>query len=101
MRKFFRKLFTAADTNKIEVMYFGRASEFLMMTSERIEVSDEVSTLEKMLNSLRLRSETWAYELDREHVFCTINRKAAQWSTPLNAGDEVGIFSNRSLFAPM
>ncbi len=99
MKKLFRNLLAAARTNQVEVMYFGRASEFLMMTSERIEISDEMNTLEKLLDGLRRRGNVWAYELDRQHVVCTLNRKVAQSSDTLNAGDEVGIFSSKSLFA--
>lgn len=70
-----------------------------MMTSERIEISDDIGTLGKMLDALRQRGNVWAYELDQQYLCCTINRKAAQWSDTLRAGDEVGIFSSKSSFA--
>jgi molybdopterin converting factor small subunit len=84
---------------KVEIMYFGRPSDFLMMTSERIDISNGIYTLEKMLDGLRKRGNNWAYELDQNHVICTVNRQAARLSNTLVAGDEIGIFSSKSLFA--
>ena len=79
-------------------MYFGRASDFLMMTSERIGISVEKYTLEEMLDRLRQRGDRWAYELDNSHVICSINSKKALLSDNIRIGDEVGIFSRKSMF---
>jgi len=79
-------------------MYFGRTSEFLMMTSERLDISGGVHTLAQMLDGLRMRGDSWAYELDDDHVICTVNRKAALLSDTIAVGDEIGIFSSRSMF---
>ena len=83
---------------KIEIMYFGRASDRLMMTSERMDVLDEVASLKQLLNKLRARGSSWAYELDESYVFCTINEKLAEMSDALKEGDEIDIFSRKSLF---
>lgn len=79
-------------------MYFGRASDFLMMTSERIVIANDKYTLEQMLNKLRQRGDRWAYELDNNHLVCTVNGKAALMSDKLKVGDEIGIFSRKSIF---
>ena len=100
MRKFFRSLFglSLESRDEIEVMYFGRTSDFLMMTSERMEISVGESTLEIMLNRLRKRGGRWAYELDNSHVICSVNGRAALLSDNLKVGDEIGIYSKKSMF---
>lgn len=79
-------------------MYFGRVSDFLMMTSERIGISVEKYTLEQMLNKLRQRGERWACELDSSHVICSVNGKSALLTDELKIGDEIGIYSRKSMF---
>lgn len=83
---------------KIEVMYFGCPSEYLLMTSERMVISNDISTLQQVLNKLRNRGGRWAYELDDRHVICTVDRKATMLSDAIEDGDEIGIFSRKSLF---
>lgn len=83
---------------EVEIMYFGRVSDFLMMTSERIGVSVEKYTLEQMLNKLRQRGERWAYELNDSLVICSINGKNALLSDNIMIGDEIGIFSRKPMF---
>lgn len=84
--------------HEVEIMYFGRPSEFLMMTSERMVITGERHTLGQILDGLRKRGDRWAYELDDHHVICTVNGKAAAASAALEAGDEIDIFSRTSLF---
>ncbi len=100
MKKFFRSLFgfSLESRDEIEIMYFGRASDFLMMTSERIGISVEKYTLEEMLDRLRQRGDRWACELDNSYVICLINGKNALLSDELKVGDEIGIFSRKSMF---
>jgi molybdopterin converting factor small subunit len=82
---------------KIEVMYFGRPSEYLLMTSERIDIPDNHPTLQQVLNRLKSRGDRWAYELDNSHVICTVSQKAVGLSETIEVGDEIGIFSRKSL----
>ena len=82
----------------IDIMYIGRPSEFLLTTSERMEVPDAAPTLQKVLDRLRERGERWVYELDERHVICTVNRVPAVQSACLAAGDEIGIHSRKSIF---
>ncbi len=88
-----------AGKHEIEIMYFGRPSEFLMMTSERMGIANEMDTLAKVLNKLRQRGDRWAYELDDSHVLCTVNGKTAALSDTIAAGEELGIFSRKSWHA--
>jgi molybdopterin converting factor small subunit len=90
--------FHSKACNEIEIMYFGRTSDFLMMTSERIGISVEINTLEKMLDKLRQRVDRWACELDNSYVICLINGKNALLSDELKIGDQIGIFSRKSMF---
>jgi molybdopterin converting factor small subunit len=92
--------FSASLESKREVaiLYFGRASEFLLMTSERMAISSEASTLEQLLNSLRERGGRWPYELDGSHVVCTVNGKAACMQDTIKPGAEINIFSKKSVF---
>lgn len=82
----------------VEIMYFGRPSEFLLMTSERMEVPIARPTLQHVLGRLRSRGDRWAYELDVGHVICTVNQAPAAFSASLDEGDEIGIFSRKSIF---
>lgn len=83
---------------KVKIMYFGRPSEFLLMTSERMDVPEGVTTLNQVLGRLRNRGERWAYELDEGCVICTVNRNPAALSDMIDGGDEIGIFSSKSIF---
>lgn len=100
MKNLFAKLFQASLKRKHEVsiMYFGRTSEFLMMTSERMVIPNEIYTLEQVLNRLRIRGVRWACELDNSHVICTANGQDAALSDTIEAGGEIGIFSSKSVF---
>ncbi|MDD4930113.1 MAG: hypothetical protein PHP85_12675 [Gallionella sp.] len=100
MKKPFAHFFLAYLKRKqaVSIMYFGRTSEFLMMTSERMVIPDGVYTLEQLLNGLRMRGSRWARELDDSHVICTVNGQAALLSDTVAAGGEIGIFSRKSVF---
>lgn len=84
--------------HEIEIMYFGRASEFLQMTLERMVIPDEGYTLEQVLSNLRKRDGRWAYELDDRHVVCTVDGKSATLSGTIKSGVEINIFSRKSIF---
>lgn len=84
--------------HEVAIMYFGRASDFLLVTSERMVIPNETYTLEQVLNRLRKRGDRWAYELDDSHVVCTVNGKAAMLFDPIEAGVEISIFSRKSIF---
>lgn len=81
---------------KVQIMYYGRASSSLMMTSENLEIPDEVSKLGQVLNRLRERGYRWVYELDESHLICTINAEIAGASDSIKERDEIAIFSRKS-----
>lgn len=87
-----------ASKHEIEIMYCGRASEFLQMTLERMVIPEEGYTLEQVLNSLRKRGDRWAYELDDSHVLCTVDGKAGSLFDTVKPGVEICIFSRKSVF---
>lgn len=84
-------------SHEVEIMYFGRASDFLMMTSERIVIPNEPMTLQQLLNRLRARGERWVEELADCHVVCTVNQSSASLMDKVEGGDEIGIFSRKSV----
>ena len=84
--------------HEISVMYYGRVSEFLMMTSERIAIPEEHYTLGQLLAVLRSRDASWAYELHASHLLCAINGKAVSLDREIFAGDEVSIASRKSIY---
>lgn len=79
-------------------MYFGRTSEFLMMTSERLAIPSGIYTLEQVINRLRTRGDRWAFELDDSHINFTVNGKHAVLSDTVAVGSEIEIFSSKSVF---
>lgn len=83
---------------KVEIMYFGRTSEFLMMTSERMVMPDQINTLANVLSELRKRGDRWAYELAEGYVLCTVDGKSKVLSEHISNGSEIGVFSMRSMF---
>jgi molybdopterin converting factor small subunit len=83
---------------QVSISYFGRPSEFLLMTSETMAIPEQPHTLAQVLAQLRKRGDNWAYELDEQHVICAVNQKLAQFSDTLDEGDEISLFSNKSIF---
>jgi len=73
-------------------MYFGNASEALMMTSERMDIQNGISSIEQVLDRLKGRGSRWTQVLDEHNVICTVNGKPAMLSDDIAAGDEIGIF---------
>lgn len=84
--------------HEVAIMYFGRASASLMMTSERMVIPDGIYTLAHLLGNLRKRGEQWADELDDSHVMCTINGMDARLFDTIKVGAEICISSKKSIF---
>lgn len=87
-----------ASRHEIEIMYFGRTSEFLMVTSERMVIPTGRYTLGQLLCSLYKRGERWAYELDDSHLMCTVNGRNAGLFDTIAPGAEICISSRKSIF---
>jgi molybdopterin converting factor small subunit len=100
MKNGFLSLLPVPSRSKHEVMvkYFGRVSEFLVMTSERVAMPNELYTLGQVLGNLRGRGNRWAYELDDSRIMCAVNGKAAMLSDVIEAGAELCLFSQKSVF---
>jgi molybdopterin converting factor small subunit len=98
MNNFIGSLFATQVKSKqaIEIMYFGRASEQLMMTSERMEITSAGYSVAQVLMQLRQRGDRWAYELDDGHVICTVNGRVVRLYDSVTMGDEMGLFSSKS-----
>ena len=87
-----------ASRHEIEIMYFGRTSEFLMVTSERMVIPAGRYTLGQLLCNLYKRGERWAYELDDSHLMCTVNGQNAGLFDTIVPGAEICISSRKSIF---
>jgi molybdopterin converting factor small subunit len=90
---------THIPRQEVVLMYFGRPSDQLLMTSERMSIAEQGCQLEQVLQQLRLRGAQWACELHERHVICTVNGQVVQPAFRLAAGDEVGIFSSKPWLA--
>lgn len=101
MTTFFERLFAFRNNRQeVAILYFGRASEFLMTTAERMAFPAGGCTLAQVLESLRQRSDRWADELDERHVICTVNDAPAGPFAAIEPGCEIHIFSRKSIFEP-
>lgn len=81
---------------KVQIMYYGRPSSSLMVTSEKLEIPGDFSMLGNVLNRLRERGYRWVYELDESHLICTVNDEIAAASDTIKERDEIAIFSRKS-----
>ena len=84
--------------HEVAIMYFGRTSEFLMVTSERMVIPAGRYTLAQLLCSLYKRGDRWAYELDDSHLVCTVNGREASLFDTIAPGAEICISSRKSIF---
>ena len=84
--------------HEVAIMYFGRTSDFLMMTSERMVIPTGRYTLGQLLCSLYKRGDRWAYELDDSHLMCTVNGRDASLFDMIEAGAEICLSSRKSIF---
>ncbi len=98
MKSLLGSLFTiqVKSSHAIEIMYFGRSSEMLTMTSERMLIPSAGYAITHVLEQLRQRGGRWVYELDDSHVICTINGRTVGLHDTLKTGDELGLFSSKS-----
>jgi hypothetical protein len=84
--------------HEVAIMYFGRTSEFLMMTSERMVLPTGRYTLGQLLRSLYKRGDRWVDELDDSHLMCTVNGRDARLFDTIKPGAEICISSRKSIF---
>jgi len=84
--------------HEVAIMYFGRTSESLMMTSERMVIPSGRYTLGQLLCSLYKRGDRWVDELDDSHLMCTVNGRDARLFDTIAPGAEICISSRKSIF---
>ena len=84
--------------HEVAIMYFGRTSEFLMMTSECMAIPTGRYTLGHLLCSLYKRGDRWVEELDDSHLICTVNGRDAWLFDMIKPGAEICISSRKSVF---
>lgn len=84
--------------HEVAILYLGRTSEFLMMTSERMVIPTGRYTLGQLLCSLYKRGDRWVDELDDSHLMCTVNGREARLFDTIKPGAEICISSKRSIF---
>ena len=84
--------------HEVAIMYFGRTSESLMMTSERMVIPSGRYTLGQLLCSLYKRGDRWVDELDDSRLMCTVNGRAASLFDPIAPGAEICLSSRKSIF---
>lgn len=84
--------------HEVAILYFGRTSEFLMMTSERMVIPTGCYTLGQLMCSLYKRGDRWADELDDSHLMCTVNGRDARLFDTIAPGAEICISSRKSIF---
>lgn len=82
---------------EVAIMYFGRTSESLMMTSERMVIPSGRYTLGQLLCNLYTRGDRWVDELDDSHLLCTVNGSEAGLFDPIAPGAEICISSRESI----
>ena len=82
---------------EVEIMYFGRTSESLMMTSERMMIPNGSYTLGQLLCSLYRRGDRWVDELDDSHLMCTVNGREAGLFDTIAPGAEICLSSKKSI----
>ncbi len=85
-----------ANRREVEIMYVGRTSEFLMMTSERMMIPTGRYTLGQLLCNLYKRGDRWVDELDDSHLMCTVNGRHAKLFETIKPGAEIRISSRKS-----
>ncbi|MEO8343087.1 MAG: hypothetical protein ABI536_04640 [Gallionella sp.] len=89
---------TLVSKREVAIMYFGRTSEFLMVTSERMVIPVGRYTLGQLLCGLYKRGDRWAYELDSSHLMCTVDGREASLFDTIAPGAEICMSSRKSIF---
>jgi len=83
--------------HEVAIMYSGRTSEYLRMTSERMVIPTGRFTLGQLLCNLYRRGDRWVDELDDSHLKCTVNGREAQLFDTIEPGAEICLSTNKSI----
>jgi hypothetical protein len=85
-----------ANRHEVEIMYCGRTSESLKMTSERMVIPAGSYTVGKLLCSLYKRGDRWVDEFDDSHLMCTVNGREAGLFDTIAPGAEISFSSTKA-----
>jgi hypothetical protein len=84
--------------HEVAILYLGRTSEFLRLTSERMVIPTGRYTLGQLLCSLYKRGDRWEDELDDSNLMCTVNGREARLFDTIKPGAQICISSRKSIF---
>lgn len=77
----------------INIKYFARLSEALDVKSEKVEFSEQIDTVESLIQSLVGRGEPWISEFSTENkILVAVNQELSNRQASLKQGDEVAFF---------
>ncbi len=77
----------------INIKYFARLSEALNVKSEEVEFSEQIDTVESLIQTLVGRGEPWISEFSIENkVLVAVNQELSNRQAMLKQGDEVAFF---------
>jgi molybdopterin synthase sulfur carrier subunit len=77
----------------INIKYFARLSEALKVKSEEVEFSEEINTVESLIQTLVGRGEPWISEFSIENkILVAVNQELSNRQATLKQGDEVAFF---------
>lgn len=76
----------------IKVLYFARIKEALGKAEESIPFSEEVSSVNNLLQVLAKRGANWQTTLLHEKVLVAVNQEVCPLTQTLKVGDEVAFF---------
>jgi len=77
----------------INIKYFARLSEALKVKSEEVEFSEQINSVESLIQSLVGRGEPWISEFSIENkILVAVNQELSNRQATLKQGDEVAFF---------
>lgn len=77
----------------IRILYFARLRERLGVSEEQLDHPDGVRDVGALIRHLRQRGAPWAEVLgEGETLMMAVNQELARTDTPVQDGDEIGLF---------
>lgn len=74
----------------INVLFFAQIREIIGVSS--LELNDDFSTINELLESLSLRGDKWSLALKERTVLCAVNKVLVDYQHVIKAGDEIAFF---------
>ena len=76
----------------IKVLYFARFRDALNCAEEKLQITDEITSVAKLASLLAERGDIWRETLNSGKVLVAINQEVADFNTEICDGDEVAFF---------